>query len=633
MKRDELVKVIYSGLIEDVCREFPGYRTSLERDLVRLLRNTEKLSHYFYALEMPRINAAFRQCLVVGNSGALRGVNHCKWHPICSYPLLFSSLWSEIFSGAGLLLERPNPRALFYIQELTLVFKKIDGGCDSDLDIKAKDEFFAQESRIREPTLQWNVGDFDPRHNRHLLDADRGGRDDLTAELFPSTGGSVVDPRLPAELQRVADIFAGSLSWYNPEEWQCAHGPGAVSDKPRSGDKYDFRFWPSRLDSLFAYDAHADIGLSKLDYSDHEHPAKLICVPKDARGPRLIASEPSYLQFAQQSINSYLRAEIDRSMIASAINFNDQTYSQDRAIGASIAGKFATVDLKSASDLLSLWLVERLFRRNPPLLSAIQATRSRYVTDGTRTIFMRKVAPMGNAYIFPLQTCVYTLMCVAALAVVDGKEIHSSKQIRRYAREVQVFGDDIIIPERGYRALVSLLTYSGLKVNASKSFAEGNFREACGVDAYQGYDITPAYVKQIPTIESPETLVSTVDCVNNLYEKGLYSAADRLRSLIPSKIHKWIPEVHRCSGAFGFRVSQPYNENLKLRFNRDLQKLEALVIVPSTKVNNKQPEGLRNLLQFVTENPSPLQRWISGIKVPLSQRMRLRWVPVEGMGL
>lgn len=634
MKRDELVKAIYSGLIKDCCRSYPGDTRSLDRDLVRLLQNTDKLSHFFYSIEMLKIGHAFRRALEVGNLTPLYGVNHCKLAKGTPYPLLFVSLWRRVFSTCGGIMPNPDPKAIFFLQQFFFCFKKLEGTCGQHLDQKVIDEFFTLESHIRKPTLQWNVGNFDPDSNLHLCDATDYCGDGLTPQLFPSDGNALVDLRLPERCQLIADILFGSFSEYKPEEYQCRHGPGAVSDKPRTGDKYSFGTWPSRLDSLFAYDAHATVGLDESpEYLDHEHPAKLICVPKDSRGPRLIASEPSYLQFAQQSINSYLREKIGSSCISRSINFVDQAFSQEGAIKASIDRSSATVDLKSASDLLSLWMVERLIRKNKTLLHAIYATRSRYATDGKgRSTFINKVAPMGNAYIFPLQTAIYTIAAIAALSISNGESTINSKTIRRLAKEVRVFGDDIILPTRAYGYLVSLLTFMGMQVNTQKSFSEGSFREACGVDAFQGYNVTPAYIKAIPSIESPETVISSVDCVNNLTKVGLHSAAYELRLLIPRQIRNRIIEVRSGSGAFGFQASQPSFHKWRTRFNRALQIVEVLCLTPSSRVEVRKREGIRNYLQYVTERPRPDMDWESGTVIPRDQRMRSRWVPIRNLG-
>lgn len=636
-KRDELVVTVYRGLIQDAIARYPSDSSSLNRDLTRLERATEKLGHYFYAVEMPRVGNAFRQCFVSKNTSPLHGVNHCKFRPAYRrYPILFNSLWSKCFSEDGSILPLgPDPYAIKLLSQFFFCFKKLEGTCDEHLNQEAKDEFFSQEERIRNPTLQWSFGEFVHDGNLDLIDPGYRSVNPVSDDDVSPTFGDLIDPRLPRRFQQVADIFFGSLDWFNPEEWRCRHGPGSVAEKPRSGDKYVFGSWPDRLNSLFCFDAHATLNPDHIyDHDVVEHPAKLICVPKDARGPRLIASEPSYLQFAQQSINAFLRASVGKSMIRHSIRFADQSFSQTKAVEASVSGEYATVDLKSASDLLSLWLIERVMRKHKPLLSAIYHTRSRYIErDGVNFQFLKKVAPQGNAYIFPLQTIIYTLASIAALSIVDGKTKMGRRSIMSLSRQVRVFGDDIIIPTRAYGSLVQLLTFCGLKVNASKSFAEGNFREACGIDAYSGYDVTPAYVRAVPDVTSPESIVSSVECVNNLYSKGFYHASNALRGRIPQGFSSKIPEVHIRSGTFGFRKRNPDLNFWAVRYNADLQRQEVRCLVPISKVLVRPIEGIRNLVQFITENPSPLEKWNSGHRTPLDLKLRSRWVPlVELLG-
>lgn len=632
MKRDELVVTVYRALIQDAVERYPSDSASLHRDLIRLERATEKLGHYFYSVEMPRIGAAFRQCFVSKTTAPLVGVNHCRFSPVTRrYPLLFESLWGKCFSADGNIhVLGPDPFAIKILSQFFFCFKKLEGTCDDHLFKEAIDEFYSQEDRIRPPDLNWSYGEFRHNSDLNLIDDDHSRVALVSDDDGTPTGNAIINPELPRTLQRIADIVFGSLGWFNPEEWQCRHGPGSVAEKPRSSDKYVFGSWPRRLDSLFCFDAHATLNPDHIYDTDVvEHPAKLIAVPKDARGPRLIASEPSYLQYAQQSINAYLRAAIGSSCVSASINFENQGFSQEWAVKASLTGEFATVDLKSASDLLSLWLIERLIRKNKPLLEAIYHTRSRYIDQEGFALFMKKVAPMGNAYIFPLQTLVYTLCSIAALAVIDGRSVRSRKDITRYAKQVRVFGDDIILPTRAYGCLVQLLTFCGLKVNASKSFAEGNFREACGVDAYLGNDITPAYVRTVLDVTLPETVVSTVECANNLYNKGYWHTSNALIQRIPFAMRKRLAEVHTCSGTFGIRKRFPDTSSLKTRYNTDLQRTEVQCLVPISRVRRKPLEGIRNLMQFITEMPQPTSKWASGHRFPLGLKLRPRWVPLD----
>jgi hypothetical protein len=96
------------------------------------------------------------------------------------------------------------------------------------------------------------------------------------------------------------------------------------------------------------------------------------------------------------------------------------------------------------------------------------------------------------------------------------------------AQYIRVFGDDIIITEPAVGHLYRLLEEVGLKVNKEKSFSRGQFRESCGMDAYDGVDVTPGYIRKIYQPSSPEALVSVVECSNNLYKKGLWHLADSL---------------------------------------------------------------------------------------------------------
>jgi len=63
-----------------------------------------------------------------------------------------------------------------------------------------------------------------------------------------------------------------------------------------------------------------------------------------------------------------------------------------------------------------------------------------------------------------------------------------------------VYGDDIIVPTSVVDELVKLLGFLGFEVNTEKSFSDPDlrFRESCGLDAYNGVDVTPVYVRSLP---------------------------------------------------------------------------------------------------------------------------------------
>jgi hypothetical protein len=233
---------------------------------------------------------------------------------------------------------------------------------------------------------------------------------------------------------------------------------------------------------------------------------------------------------------------------------------------------------------------------------------------------------MGNACTFPVESLIFLSICLAT--VLTQRNLRATKKnIEMLAGEVAVFGDDIVIPVDCRELLFEALEVLDFKVNAQKSFWTGMFRESCGIDAFGGSVITPAYWRSFND-GKPESLASTVETRNNFYKKFLLNAADRLASTIPSDI----PTVHVRSGVFGLVSFLGHNvEGFKTRYNASLQREEVLV-ASLIATQNRTPVGDDSaLLQFFTEEPDPFTKWTSGVPQRPRTRIRRRWVALSDL--
>jgi hypothetical protein len=88
-----------------------------------------------------------------------------------------------------------------------------------------------------------------------------------------------------------------------------------------------------------------------------------------------------------------------------------------------------------------------------------------------------------------------------------------------------VFGDDIIVPSECAEFVIDDLESFGLLVNRTKSFWRGAFRESCGVDAYNGVDVTPVRWKTTLDAEHVQGLQSLSDMAMRLRMAGYEEAA------------------------------------------------------------------------------------------------------------
>jgi hypothetical protein len=219
-------------------------------------------------------------------------------------------------------------------------------------------------------------------------------------------------------------------------------------------------------------------------------PARLGFVPKTSKTDRTICVEPSLNALGQKGIGSYMKKRLGLY----GVTLRDQTRNQDLACEGSRNGSFATIDLSSASDTVSYALVMSLLPTE--WFDLLDHFRSESVEFGNELVVLEKFSSMGNAYTFELESLIFYAL---ALAVCDRlnlleEPIFSTKGPFRTARVV-VYGDDIIVPVAAYDLLSSVLTWCGFELNAQKSYCYGYFRESCGADWFNGFDVRPWYLK------------------------------------------------------------------------------------------------------------------------------------------
>ena len=310
------------------------------------------------------------------------------------------------------------------------------------------------------------------------------------------------------EAAKLLDItLAGKHSnYFEPYDIRPSHGPGAVATGEKLEQKWVFSHFYSSLHQQYPYYEYMYgckengnvyhlrdfVSRYRKMVRDVVPTSKVVAVPKDSRGPRIICVEPLEYQFIQQGVAKKLVRHIERQWIlAGHINFSDQTINQSLALAGSKTGEWATIDLKDASDMVSLELFYAVWPKH--LLKAFAALRTSHATlPSGEVVHMKKFAPMGSALCFPVESTIFYACCVGILMTMRNLTFDVARQ------SVYVYGDDIIVPTVHVQAVIRGLEEVGLIVNTSKCCFESNFRESCGVDACHGSIITPQRVRKLP---------------------------------------------------------------------------------------------------------------------------------------
>ncbi len=576
------------------------------------------------------------------------------------YPRIFKPLFEALYDSEGNLRADPDPNDMLFLRQLLLMFKKVVRKCETSVEEQAKSEFhtldtwighhFPGESliwddpspgRVPFPTLLHNVGEVqDPvkLQAQRLLRKLRLHQNESLAGRSPE--------RVAQVMSRVFRLITGRFPALTLSDLIPSHGTGAVADMAW-GDKYSFPEWSDKLDKFFPVEEFAMLNYGgyqdffarrkRGQFQDRETPVKILAVPKTLKGPRIIGSESVSRMFCQQSLKTWMREHLGHVAFGS-IDIEDQTLSQKRAVQGSISGRLATIDLSSASDRLSCALVEEVLSNHYELLRGLSACRALEYTVPHGTFPMQKFAHQGSAVTFPVQSLCYYAICVVAWHLDHGIDYPTPKTLRRASRFITVYGDDIIVPAHCYGTTTSLLTIWGLKVNEDKSHQHGFFRESCGVDAYKGFDITPAYIRDVLfDMRKPETVVRFVEVGNNLHEAGFWKASTVFFSefgvgKIPITRSEQVALRHYTFSAGRSNVGLRLREASRFPVNFDeekqnLQVPEVYSFQPHTKGVKTRRGGYESILQFHLENSnSPTQciyfRW----QTPAMEEEMLEWV-------
>lgn len=420
--------------------------------------------------------------------------------------------------GSGKLLPEPSIDAIQAIRQITLLYSKIELPCSDARVAAALDQFEECEQDVRRLDRT--------RDRRDLDDLSR-----LGVRLFS-------DP-----LQRVdEDIFYDRIV--------PRHGPGNTADRYSANAKYNQNQWTDRLEEVFPSGNHLLPSwryykdLQEIEHLEPgaEQPVRVTLVPKTMKTPRVIALEPACMQYMQQGIMESLVGALTQDDLCSEfLGFDEEAQARNRdcARRGSIDGSLATIDLSEASDRVSNQLVRALFVNVPNVSLGVDATRSRKADlGGGRVIRLAKFASMGSALCFPVESMVF--LTLALLGIQRSLNLPlTRRRIRTLVGQVRVFGDDIVVPKDHVQSVVDTLEDFGLRVNSSKSYWNGKFRESCGGDYYDGHDVTIVRVRHLVASRqsTAQEIVATVDLRNRLYKAGLWSTTraldDRLSGLIP----------------------------------------------------------------------------------------------------
>lgn len=505
--------------------------TSMDIKTVRARLQHEGVS--FLTISLPAFGKDFERSLELGQVDR-RLFQGFSWK--AGLPRFLGGFLGQVFScDTGVLLDEPNIDAILAVRQLTLMFGKIALKCSDARVRKAMKGYIECEYEVREADARRNPQD--------LADFRR-----VSALLF-----------------REAFSFVDRKIYYG--DVVPKHGPGATADKLRGNAKYRQTSWTSRLEEVFPagefllpswsyYDQ-----LERVDFIEPgaEQPVRVISVPKTLKTPRIIAMEPTAMQYAQQGVLEVILEALNSrdkgtnpNRLFNFLGFDDQVPNQELAHEGSLKGELATLDMSEASDRVSNQLVEAMLHNHAHLARAVDACRSRNAdVPGHGVIPLAKFASMGSALTFPVEAMVF-LTCIFMGIEREHNTQLTRKDIQNLSGRVRVYGDDIIVPVEYVRSVISALELFGAKVNGNKSFWNGKFRESCGKEYYAGEDVSIVRVREVFPVRRRHVnrIISLVSLRNQFYFAGYWKVVKWLDRRIRGVL-RFFPTVLPSSPVLG----------------------------------------------------------------------------------
>jgi len=578
--------------------------TSTTKDINTVLGRIENEGMSFLTITLPTFGKDFQHCL---DQGLVSPETFLPFKKVGScLPSFLRGFTELVFDpGTGILLEDPDIEAIYAIRQLTLIFSKILLPCTPARERKAMSEYIQCDKEVdyADSILP----------NSYLSEFGRMGR--------------LLFGRIFTNVDR--DIYRGDIV---PK-----HGPGATAERLTSNGKYLTRYWTNRLEKVFhvgdfLYPSARHIAdcYDDVDFLEpgSEMPSRVISVPKTQKTPRIIAIEPSSVQYVQQGLLESITRHTQSDLCSGFIGSESQEPNQLLAQKGSSDGTLATLDLSEASDRVSSKLVHELLAQNHLSRDAIFACRSeRASVPGHGVIPLSKFASMGSALCFPIEAMVFLTIIFLAIENEQGCRFTERRDFVPFLGRVRVYGDDIVVPVDYVHSVVDLLEYFGARVGRHKSFWTGRFRESCGKDYYAGHDVSIVKVRQyIPSHrQQVAETISLVSLRNQMYYSGCWETVKWLDHKC-RKILNFFPQVDPSSSALGRHsflgyVSEKEHEHLHSPL------VKAYVV--SSNSPRDSLDGPGALLKFFLKRGSSPRfdgRHLERAGRPRTVRIKARWV-------
>ena len=572
---------IIATLLRDVSKRHDGVfnTSSLRKTLQKVQKRLAAEGMGFLTKTLPRLGKAFDKA-ISGTTPLDATKLGMESLPSSKLPKLLGEFFQRVLSPDGVLLEHPCVASVSVIRDSLYLFYKYELPYtdEQEQEVVAKFEKTEQDLTTSQARLQEIAAD--PEFRNY-------GRRKSPIESYT----------VPMIAREAKCLLERLFCSFDPKDIYPRHGPGTVATKQQLWEKFRWTNVSAKITDVYPFDAYfcASIGHvcdtfdSFKTITDKTLPARVLLVPKDSRGPRLISCEPVDFQWIQQGLGGAIVDLVERHPLTrDNVRFTDQLPNRHAALAGSKFGRYATLDLNEASDRVSTELVRLLFPEHVYTYLEACRTSSTILPDG-RELELKKFAPMGSSLCFPILALTVWAILAAGIRDTDTKD------------SIYVYGDDVIVPTHYVRNAIERLEAFGLKVNQDKSCTAGLFRESCGMDAFMGVNVTPVRLRTVwSSLPSPDVYTSWIAYANSFYDKQYFGVYEKIVERLVA-IYGPIPDWSMSLTCPSLREVPEQWKPKRRRVNKNLQRFEYYVRDVRNPVLNRTIDGWSMLLRYQSE--------------------------------
>jgi hypothetical protein len=572
---------IIAALLRNVSNRHAGVfnTSSLRKTLNKVLNRFAAEGMGFLSKTLPRLGKAFDKAIsgTVPMDATSLGFEAL---PNSKLPKLLGEFFQRVLSPDGVLLEHPCVISVAVIRQVLMLFYKYELPYTDEQEQQVVARFEKTEDDLT--TIQVRLQEIaaSPEIRNHHW------------PKRPIEGDSPV-----AIAREARSLLERLFCSFDPKNIYPRHGPGAVATKQQLWEKFLWTNVSAKITDVYPFDAYfcasaghvCDTYDSFAGITDRTLPARVLLVPKDSRGPRLISCEPVDFQWIQQGLGTAIVDLVEHHPLTrDNVRFTDQSPNRFGALEGSRTGRYATLDLNEASDRVSTELVRLLFPDHVLTYLIACRTSSTVLPDG-RELELKKFAPMGSSLCFPILALTVWAILTAGIADTDTKD------------SIYVYGDDVIVPTHYARNAIERLEAFGLKVNQDKSCTAGLFRESCGMDAFQGVNVTPVRLRTVwSSSPGPDVYSSWIAYANSFYDRQYFGVYDSIVERLVT-VYGAIPDRSMNLSCPCLAETPEQWKPKRRRVNKSLQKLEYYVRDVRSPVLNRTIDGWSMLLRYLSE--------------------------------